>query len=115
MADYRKQKKPLKERLFLIWVIGSYCSVVSKGTNGSYRETMEGMVPVFADSVNLWTEQFIHEVHMYTEADIVKTGSVDEISAWLRSVSDRRSSIFSSVGYGVCSKNAPNLYPPVTP
>ena len=71
--------------LALFIVLGTFSvAVVSKGTNGSYRETMEGMMPVFADSVHLWTQQFVHEVHMYTEADIVKTGSEDQIAAWLR-------------------------------
>ena len=72
-------------------------SLVSKGTKGDYRDTMDGMIPIFADTVNLWTEQFVNEVHMYTQSDIVKTGSTDEITAWLRSIADRRSDKFSSV------------------
>jgi methyl-accepting chemotaxis protein len=72
-------------------------SLVSKGTKGDYKDTMDGMIPIFADTVNLWTEQFVNEVHMYTESDIVKTGSTDEITAWLRSIAERRSDKFSSV------------------
>jgi methyl-accepting chemotaxis protein len=72
-------------------------SLVSNGTKGDYKDTMDGMIPIFADTVNLWTEQFVNEVHMYTQADIVKTGSTDEITAWLRSIANRRSDKFSSV------------------
>ncbi len=72
-------------------------SLVSNGTKGDYKDTMDSMIPIFADTVNLWTEQFVNEVHMYTQADIVKTGSTDEITAWLRSIANRRSEKFSSV------------------
>ncbi len=84
--------------LALFVIFGTFVvSTVSKGANRSYRETMEGMIPIFSNSVNLWTQQFIHEVHMYTESDIVKTGTADEIAAWLRSIADRRLKDFSSV------------------
>jgi methyl-accepting chemotaxis protein len=82
--------------LFVVMAISSV-SLVSRGTKEDYQDTMDGMMPVFADSINLWTEQFIHEVHMYTESDVVKTGTGDEIAAWLRSIADRRAEVFSSV------------------
>jgi methyl-accepting chemotaxis protein len=72
-------------------------SVVSNGTKGDYRDTMDGMMPVFADTINLWTEKFVNEVHMYTQSDIVKNGSVEQITDWLRSIADRRANEFSSV------------------
>lgn len=72
-------------------------SVVANGTKGDYRDTMDGMMPVFADTINLWTEKFINEVHVYTQSDIVKTGSPEQITDWLRSIADRRSDAFSSV------------------
>jgi methyl-accepting chemotaxis protein len=84
--------------IFVIMAVLSV-TVVAKGTKNDYRDTMESMMPIFAGSVNLWTDQFVHEIHMYTEADIVKTGSTDEIVSWLQSAADRRSEQFSSVFY----------------
>ncbi|MFA6858016.1 MAG: methyl-accepting chemotaxis protein, partial [Treponema sp.] len=72
-------------------------SLVSNGTKGDYRDTMEGMMPIFADTINLWTEKSINEVHMYTQSDIVKNGTPEQITAWLRSIADRRSNEFDSV------------------
>lgn len=72
-------------------------SLVSNGTKGDYKDTMDGMMPVFADTVNIWTEKFVNEVHMYTQSDIVKNGSPEQITAWLRSIADRRADAFSSV------------------
>ncbi|HAH61630.1 MAG TPA: methyl-accepting chemotaxis protein [Treponema sp.] len=72
-------------------------SVVANGTKGDYRDTMDSMMPVFADTINLWTEKFVNEVLMYTESDIVKTGSPEQITDWLRSIADRRADVFSSV------------------
>jgi len=86
--------------LVLILFIGmalASVSVVANGTKNDYKDTMNGMVPIFADTINLWTQQFVSEVHIYTQADVVKTGSIPEITAWLRSVVNTRSDKFSSV------------------
>jgi methyl-accepting chemotaxis protein len=72
-------------------------SLVSNGTKGDYRDTLDTMMPIFADTIHLWTEKFINEVHVYTQSDIVKTGSEEQITNWLRSIADRRSDVFSSV------------------
>ncbi|MCK9171575.1 MAG: methyl-accepting chemotaxis protein, partial [Treponema sp.] len=87
---------------FLVLILFAFMAVlsislVSSGTKGDYRDTMEGMMPIFADTINLWTEKSINEVHMYTQSDIVKNGTPEQITAWLRSIADRRADEFDSV------------------
>jgi len=74
----------------------SYLSV-AKGSEKSLSNNIKGMVPVYADTINSWNQQFIREMHLYTESDFVKEGDIDGIVAWIRKNQDRRSADFSSI------------------
>ena len=74
----------------------SYLSV-AKGSEKSLSNNIKGMVPVYADTIDLWNQQFIREMHLYTESDSVKNGDIEAIVVWIRKNMDRRSSDFSSV------------------
>jgi methyl-accepting chemotaxis protein len=82
--------------------------IVSSGTRKDYSDTMKGMTPVFSNSVSLWVQQFVHEMHTYTESDIVKTGNIQNISRWLWTTEQNRSEDFDYVmfctpaGLGYC-------------
>ncbi len=82
--------------MFMALGVISYKSVL-KGTNESYTGNMTGIVPVYAESVSLWTKQFVRELRMYTGADVTKTGDQAAVIAWMRNIKDRRSSDFASI------------------
>ncbi len=95
---------------------------VAKKTQQSYADTMKEFVPVFAESVSLWTQQYIHEVHMYTESDIVKNTDGKTIVNWMGSITSRRSADFDHMIFcdmngmasdditGACSSVADRAY-----
>lgn len=82
--------------LFVALGILSYLSV-AKGSEKSISDNITGMVPVYADTIDSWNQQFIRELHLYTESDLIKNGDVEGAVAWIRKNQDRRSADFSSV------------------
>jgi methyl-accepting chemotaxis protein len=82
--------------LFVALGVLSYLSV-AKGSEKSISDNISGMVPVYADSIDCWNEQFIRELHLYTESDSIKNGDTAEAVAWIQKNSDRRSADFSSI------------------
>ncbi|MCI1208152.1 MAG: methyl-accepting chemotaxis protein [Treponema sp.] len=87
--------------IVVIFVALSVLSVrsVSNGTKKNYTDTVEGLIPVFADSVTQWTQRFIYELDIYAKSDIVRTGNDAEIVEWLQRMADRRSDEFSTVTF----------------
>ncbi len=85
--------------VIMLFTLLSFLSIttVSQETKKDYAENMQGLIPFFADSVSLLTQQFVQELHMYTESDIVKTGTTQQIAGWLKTVADRRSGEFDNV------------------
>jgi methyl-accepting chemotaxis protein len=74
----------------------SYLSV-AKGSEKSLSNNIKGMVPVYANTIDSWNQQFIREMHLYTESDFVKDGDIEGIVAWIQKNQDRRSADFSSI------------------
>jgi methyl-accepting chemotaxis protein len=74
----------------------SYLSV-AKGSEESLSNNIRGMVPVYANTIDSWNQQFIREMHLYTESDAIKNGDTEAAVAWMRRNQDRRSADFSSV------------------
>jgi Methyl-accepting chemotaxis protein len=82
--------------LFTLLSVLAYFTA-ARGSQKSFSATMTGMVPVYSSSVDSWNEQFIHELHMYTNTDFVRDGDSAAAVAWIRSHQDMRSADFRSV------------------
>ncbi|MFA6856906.1 MAG: methyl-accepting chemotaxis protein, partial [Treponema sp.] len=63
----------------------------------SISNNISGMVPVYADAIDSWNQQFIREIHLYTESDFVKNGDIEGVVNWIRKNTDRRSTDFTSI------------------
>ncbi|MCK9171112.1 MAG: hypothetical protein M0P01_11925, partial [Treponema sp.] len=50
--------------LFVALGVLSYISV-AKGSEKSISNNISGMVPVYADAIDSWNQQFIREIHLY--------------------------------------------------
>lgn len=84
----------------LLILLGIYSTKsVSKGTSQSYKENVSGFLPVFSKSISLWNEELVAEMNFYSKADIVQSGSEDDIIEWLYNTSDRRSGHFAFVSF----------------
>jgi methyl-accepting chemotaxis protein len=82
--------------LFIILGILSYISV-EKGSERSFTDNIKGMVPVYADSIDSWNQQFARDLRLYTQSDFVADGDIEGIVAWMRKNQNRCSSDFSSM------------------
>jgi methyl-accepting chemotaxis protein len=82
--------------LFVALGVLSYISV-ARGSEKSISDNISGMVPVYADTIDSWNQQFIREMHLYTESDFIKNGDIEGAVSWMRKNEDRRSADFSSI------------------
>ena len=82
--------------LFTVLGILSYV-LVAKGSEKSISDNISSMMPVYADTLDSWNQQFIRELHLYTQSDYVKNGDTAGAVAWIRRNQGRRSADFSSV------------------
>ncbi len=89
--------------LFVILTIVSTNIVLKESINSS-KEIVKTSLPTYADALRLLNNQYINELHIYSNADIVKNGgSPEEISAWLQSKKKDRPSYFTSLFF--CAKD----------
>ncbi|MCI1208090.1 MAG: methyl-accepting chemotaxis protein [Treponema sp.] len=70
---------------------------VKKKTSATARENFLQLAQAGARQLNLWNNQFIHDMYTYQKADIVRNGTEEEIVVWLRGMAGRRSTDFNDI------------------
>ncbi len=88
--------------LFAILSIVSIRMVLTGTVEGS-RSIILSSLPTYTDSIDFMDEKYVHELHLYTKADIVKNGTPEQIGKWLTTIQNKRDEEFTSVYF--CGKD----------
>ncbi len=112
-----KSKKEKQKKLILqftlklgisiiaLFAILSFVSIetILHGTIKGSKNIILTSLPTYADAIDFMNNEYVHELHMYTKADIVKNGTAQEIGNWLKTVRSKREKYFVNIYF--CGKD----------
>ena len=69
---------------------GLMVKMISRQVRTNYRKNIVEMIPSYADTISLWNANISNGLKMYTESEVVRSGTSAQIVSWMRASKDRR-------------------------